>query len=1263
MAGHFKHPLMRRALYPQMIRCGDLDSYPLLYNLDLSYCDVAEIEDDALGRLEMLATLNLNQNALRQVPISLPVNLIALHLEHNNIMELQANRFAHLANLKVLSLSGNKIQYLPALPLRKLVVLNLVSAELHGLSQLVVQTSPHLKDLRLDNNPVKCADLLGIAEWATPCKDVGAGERHSAVTDYHDLDDEDLLELTEENEKDHLKYLLDYVASKRKNGERPPQLLSSTAVDKEHFCRSTTQRVPAAAATTATPATHLNATKNARVTPAATLARNKSFRADAARGTDTGETEQISSNLPNPPFRQTVTLPPPTIIKTLPPPLTTPTTTGATTSTMSSSEDRPNAKNNRKAGGILPMRQNNGSLQITDHLNSNKRNDRDDDATNVNEEKATKSANEILATDTSAKSSSAHLSRNNEASEAAAAKSSESVAIKLANNKSANRASDNVESPVVVANASRTAADGQGSNNNDNNNVKSRKSLNRVNNKKLIKLTDSSRNRKLMPFIGDTGPRTKISTVSGTTAVVMFAQQSSTAAPERSEPIKVSPPTTTATTTPEKAIENKDTSLAMTTTSTKSPVTTTTATSTSPTGMDRVTAPLHNDTKTTRAPGGRSFEQMSLITMSPAVPEKSLPISSKQIISEAGKTAVTQDEVHNLPLSPGENSTAETFATTTAATTAAVVVAQPERVVNESVEMRKKLPKTAPAEPKMLDDDSKQVTNGKLMGDAETTTATIPREAEEEQPAKGLIEDTSLPGDTQDDDDNPLLKLWQQSSTHLSHKTKAVDDDDTTRDTMPPEASPFAYDSDTEAQEEASTSFSRAGDVNEGKNLIITKSGSSDNKNTTPTITRSPGASLKSETILINDRNNDDKDRDDNSAGGKNFAARETPNEDSGGGGGGDGTVDVLKLNPSEENGKIYVAENSLSVAELVLPTASLKDPQPTDSLRNANNNKPRGDTNRRLDKLSQLNTNSIHVDREEGNGRPGTSPQEQQQQQPWNEHIKDDGRRNGHGEGDNGTDDANSDNYHHRQPHPGLYIVIGASFGIVLSIGLFRCKRSLSHRHYPLPLDSGLMCGGGGDINQTYTQRHRHTNRFSGDDHVFVDSRGWWDWSSRKDVRPAGAAGMDHGQNQQQQHPPRREGESFESVVDNFRARQQRLASTDNGGGCGGGGNGGVMEDDHYRCTNWRNRAADTDKCDANFVDVQLTPKLERKSVKFDLLPMKILSPNDQPFHPIMTSDCDYATENNNSSRGGGSNSGCDMGTGPVLADRSNKSSPLDLW
>lgn len=154
-----------------VIRSGDLDSYPLLQQLILSDNLIADVEEDALGRLELLSTLFLDRNRLVRIPISLPSNLIHLHLQNNEIYELQPGVFRNLKNLKTLNLAGNKIAYLPELPLPGLLILNVRRNDLKGLSQSVVKTSPHLRDFLLENNPVKCADLLGIAEWVKPCRD------------------------------------------------------------------------------------------------------------------------------------------------------------------------------------------------------------------------------------------------------------------------------------------------------------------------------------------------------------------------------------------------------------------------------------------------------------------------------------------------------------------------------------------------------------------------------------------------------------------------------------------------------------------------------------------------------------------------------------------------------------------------------------------------------------------------------------------------------------------------------------------------------------------------------------------------------------------------------------------------------------------------------------------------------------------------------------------------------------------------------------
>lgn len=147
-----------------------MDSYPLLQNLDVSSSEIMEVEDDALGRLEILVTLNLGYNQMTRIPTSLPSSLVHLYLQHNQITDIQPSTFVQLTNLEMLNLSGNKITYLPGLPLPKLLTLNLRTSGLKRLSQSVVKFSPNLKDLLLDGNPLKCSELLGVAEWATPCR-------------------------------------------------------------------------------------------------------------------------------------------------------------------------------------------------------------------------------------------------------------------------------------------------------------------------------------------------------------------------------------------------------------------------------------------------------------------------------------------------------------------------------------------------------------------------------------------------------------------------------------------------------------------------------------------------------------------------------------------------------------------------------------------------------------------------------------------------------------------------------------------------------------------------------------------------------------------------------------------------------------------------------------------------------------------------------------------------------------------------------------
>ncbi|XP_017771148.1 PREDICTED: insulin-like growth factor-binding protein complex acid labile subunit [Nicrophorus vespilloides] len=91
------------------VSCGDLDSYPLLQLLDFTANELADIEEDALGRLESLTVLYLADNKLRAIPHSLPEKLQVLHLERNQIESIKTIDLQGLSHLSTLLLPGNKI--------------------------------------------------------------------------------------------------------------------------------------------------------------------------------------------------------------------------------------------------------------------------------------------------------------------------------------------------------------------------------------------------------------------------------------------------------------------------------------------------------------------------------------------------------------------------------------------------------------------------------------------------------------------------------------------------------------------------------------------------------------------------------------------------------------------------------------------------------------------------------------------------------------------------------------------------------------------------------------------------------------------------------------------------------------------------------------------------------------------------------------------------------------------------------------------------
>lgn len=117
-----------------IIQCGELDSFPLLQNMDLSNNLVAEIEEDAFGRLDFLSYLVLYSNKLTNIPKSLPAQLQVLDMRMNLISKLHNSDLLGLQKLKALLLSKNKI----------------TTIEDNSLGQLV-----SLEVLDLSHNPIK----------------------------------------------------------------------------------------------------------------------------------------------------------------------------------------------------------------------------------------------------------------------------------------------------------------------------------------------------------------------------------------------------------------------------------------------------------------------------------------------------------------------------------------------------------------------------------------------------------------------------------------------------------------------------------------------------------------------------------------------------------------------------------------------------------------------------------------------------------------------------------------------------------------------------------------------------------------------------------------------------------------------------------------------------------------------------------------------------------------------------------------------------
>lgn len=172
----------------QIICSGDFDSYPLLHKLVLSHNNLTSIEDDALGRLEMLTILYIDNNQLAQIPASLPSSLIRLDLHSNRITDINSDDLINLINLQVLDVSNNRIIYMPQLLLPALITLSVKSCGLENVNRQLSKTSPNLRRLLIDGNLIKCSELMEVEQ----CNENSAPLTNEYINDDIDYNQDDV---------------------------------------------------------------------------------------------------------------------------------------------------------------------------------------------------------------------------------------------------------------------------------------------------------------------------------------------------------------------------------------------------------------------------------------------------------------------------------------------------------------------------------------------------------------------------------------------------------------------------------------------------------------------------------------------------------------------------------------------------------------------------------------------------------------------------------------------------------------------------------------------------------------------------------------------------------------------------------------------------------------------------------------------------------------------------------------------------------------
>ncbi|XP_077458313.1 osteoglycin, paralog a isoform X2 [Stigmatopora argus] len=143
------------------ITTADFADIVTLKRIDLTGNLISEIEDGAFARLPLLEELSLAENRLVRLP-ALPANLVSFNANHNFLKTkgVKATTFKKLTSLVNLYLANNQMEAVPQIP-EKVRTLHLQN---NNITEVNVDTfchsndtyylRPGLSEVRLDGNPV-----------------------------------------------------------------------------------------------------------------------------------------------------------------------------------------------------------------------------------------------------------------------------------------------------------------------------------------------------------------------------------------------------------------------------------------------------------------------------------------------------------------------------------------------------------------------------------------------------------------------------------------------------------------------------------------------------------------------------------------------------------------------------------------------------------------------------------------------------------------------------------------------------------------------------------------------------------------------------------------------------------------------------------------------------------------------------------------------------------------------------------------------------